>query len=329
MSNVAPCTWYQAFGMRIASELILAEWPEANGWTCEPDISIQYTDLAEWRPRLQERKVLAHGGSVYFYLAGAAVFKVESGKHIWISPEDNADEELIRLCVTSTCVGALLLQKGMLPLHGSAVVAGDKAYAFVGHSGAGKSTLAAALVNRGFPFISDDIVAVCRSQDGYLAVPAFPRQRLWASSLDQLGMRRTVYALVDKHESKYVVPAASSFSAAPVSLGGVFEMVSGQSERLVIRRLDRLQGIRMLMLHTYRNFLIPALGLQQWQFSFAAALASGTEHYRLERPIHGLSAAQLAEHVVKTIRKEGERNGSEHEAVPVQHRCANERPPCQ
>ena len=38
-------------------------------------------------------------------------------------------------------MGALLMQRKILPLHGSAIAIDGKAYAFVGDSGAGKSTL--------------------------------------------------------------------------------------------------------------------------------------------------------------------------------------------
>ena len=60
--------------------------------------------------------------------------------------------------------GALLMQRKILPLHGSAVAIDGKAYAIVGDSGAGKSTLASAFLNKGYQLLSDDVIAVSLSQ---------------------------------------------------------------------------------------------------------------------------------------------------------------------
>jgi serine kinase of HPr protein (carbohydrate metabolism regulator) len=86
-------------------------------------------------------------------------------------------------------MGALLLQRRVLPLHGSAVAVNGKAIAFVGESGAGKSTLASAFLGRDYPLLSDDVIPVRFSIDGDPHVaPAYPQQKLWQESLNGLGM---------------------------------------------------------------------------------------------------------------------------------------------
>ena len=62
-------------------------------------------------------------------------------------------------------MGAILMQRKVFPLHGSAIAINGKAYAFVGDSGAGKSTLASAFLNKGYQLLSDDVIAVSLSQD--------------------------------------------------------------------------------------------------------------------------------------------------------------------
>ena len=71
---------------------------------------------------------------------------MRGGNRISFSPAAGAEETAVRLYLLGTCMGALLFQRKLLPLHGSAVVINGKAYAFVGDSGAGKSTLAAAFL---------------------------------------------------------------------------------------------------------------------------------------------------------------------------------------
>ena len=75
-----------------------------------------------------------------------------------------ADEDKIRLYILGTCMGALLMQRKILPLHGSAIAIDGKAYAFVGDSGAGKSTLASAFLSKGYKLLSDDVIAVSLSE---------------------------------------------------------------------------------------------------------------------------------------------------------------------
>ena len=49
-----------------------------------------------------------------------------------VSPLKRYDEDVIRLYILGTCMGAILMQRRIFPLHGSAVAINGKAYAFVG-----------------------------------------------------------------------------------------------------------------------------------------------------------------------------------------------------
>ena len=77
-----------------------------------------------------------------------SIFK--DGNKIIVSPLDEIDEDVIRLYILGTCMGAILMQRKILPLHGSAIAINGKAYAIVGDSGAGKSTLASAFLKKGY-----------------------------------------------------------------------------------------------------------------------------------------------------------------------------------
>ena len=80
---------------------------------------------------------------------------------------NGANEDHVRLYILGTCMGALLLQRKILPLHGSAIAINGKAYAIVGDSGAGKSTLASAFLNKGYQLLSDDVIPVSLSNEEY------------------------------------------------------------------------------------------------------------------------------------------------------------------
>ena len=81
---------------------------------------------------------------------------VEAGRTIRYAVPPGTDPLDIRLFLMGTPWLALAVQRGLLPLHASAVRAGGDVHAFGGGDGAGKSTLVAALSNNGHAFFADD-----------------------------------------------------------------------------------------------------------------------------------------------------------------------------
>ncbi len=71
-----------------------------------------------------------------------------------------ASESMLPVMLGGHVLATLMLLRGQLVLHASAVEAGGFAYAFVGHSGAGKSTLAALACRSGARLVTDDVLRV-------------------------------------------------------------------------------------------------------------------------------------------------------------------------
>ena len=83
-------------------------------------------------------------------------------------------------------MGALLHQRNILILHGSAIKVNGESVIFVGPSGVGKSTLAAGFTKRGYPFLVDDVCALSVGCNHPLVIPGFPRLKLWADTLKKI-----------------------------------------------------------------------------------------------------------------------------------------------
>lgn len=81
---------------------------------------------------------------------------VEGGRSIVYAVSPSADPMDVRLFLMGQPWLALAAQRGLLPLHASAVRVGAAVHAFGGVDGAGKSTLVAALAAGGHVFFGDD-----------------------------------------------------------------------------------------------------------------------------------------------------------------------------
>ncbi|SFI89021.1 hypothetical protein SAMN02799624_02518 [Paenibacillus sp. UNC496MF] len=308
---------YTVFGLRVASEFELAELrvasaeDDAAGDAGGSAVEIRRGELAaEWAAHGAEAEANddwlafpAHG--VLFRVPDVAIYRISDGERIVVSPFPGADDALLRLYLLGTCMGVLLMQRRMLPLHGSAVVIEGRAYAIVGESGAGKSTLAAAFLSRGCRLLTDDVIAVApRSADGApLVYPAYPQQKLWQASLERLGMDAGAYRPL--YDAKFAVPVAARFCERPVPLAGAFELVRSEDDAAVgLRSIAGIERLPVLRRHTYRDFLIPLLGGEQWHFERIADLAGRIGLYRLSRPAVRFSAGELVDAVLEAVRGE-------------------------
>jgi len=104
-------------------------------------------------------------------------FRITDGVRIaWHRQHSGVSDQDICTFLLGSAVGALLIQRGSLVLHGNALEKDGQAIVCMGHSGAGKSTLAYALIQQGWRLLADDLVAI--SPDG-LVLPGIPRIKLW------------------------------------------------------------------------------------------------------------------------------------------------------
>ncbi|MGQ3477923.1 serine kinase [Paenibacillus sp. TY11] len=334
---------YTAFGLRIASELNLPELILAAPGAVE-DVVVRQADLTVWSDQLEQANFVMQGERFMFQIPGTAIYAVREGKEIEVSIFPGADPDTVRLFVLGTCMGVLLMQRRILPIHGSAVVIGGRAYAFVGESGTGKSTLAAAFRQAGYQMVSDDVIAVKATASEAIVYPAYPQQKLGLESLLQLeALRENKYIRKRKHMlsltdgnpvmpqygdlrklagelNKYAVPAVDEFYNDPLPLGGVFELVADSPNYELMREgelvavteqpLNVLECLHILLQHTYRRVTIPRMGLGEWYFDTAARMARKVEGWRVLRDSSAFTASEVVQRVLDIIRKEENSYGS-------------------
>jgi hypothetical protein len=298
---------YRAFGLTIVSEFDFPELPVIENLVKLPDIEIVNSDLTKYKLELVNKPYyhMVKDNQVLFYIPDGALFSVKDGNKITVSPDNNADGDLIRLYLLGTCMGIVLMQRRIVPLHGSAVEINGKAYAFIGDSGAGKSTLASTFINKGYSLVSDDIIPVSIYHDSPYVTPSYPQQKLWQESLSQLGMDSSIYRPIFERETKFNVPIQNKFVTEPLPLASIFELSKKEQGEIQLLQIGKLECLKILLSNTYRNFLIPRLGLLDWHLSISTKIIKHADIYQLHRPISGYTADDLVNKVLKTIKNGG------------------------
>jgi len=308
MTDTEKTAVYKAFGLRVLSEVPLPELTHMDDQEGGADVRIEVDDLSGLWSELaaSQRNFVVDADLTMFQIANTATFLVTKGDRIIVSPMQGADEDKMRLYILGTCMGALLMQRKVLPLHGSAVAIDGKAYGIIGERGAGKSTLAAAFLKRGCQLLSDDVIAVSFSDSGIpMVTPSYPQQKLWQESLEAFGMDTGHYQPLFERETKYAVPVHAKYSDQPFPLAGVFELIKSEIGKIEIQPIPKLASLYTIYCHTYRNFIIPRSGLMQWHFDTSVNIVDQTQVWQLRRPTGSFTASELASLIFTTLNKEG------------------------
>ncbi|MFC7322739.1 aldolase [Halobacillus campisalis] len=307
---------YTAFGFIIESKF---PFPELIPIRTEQkgDITIESKDLAQiWERIAESNKYFdVEPQCCLFKIPEVAIFMIEQGCKIFYSPLEDVKEDHIRLYLLGTCMGAILFQRNILPLHGSAVEIDGKAFAFVGHSGAGKSTTASAFLKRGHQLISDDVIPVTIENGVPVVTPAYPQQKLWQESLDEFDMTSVGLRPIVDRETKYAIPVEEKFVTKRLPLAGVIEIEKGEADKVDIHQVDNLLKLHTLFNHTYRNFMVKQMGLMNWHFSLSAQLCEQISLYKLTRPVTYFTANDLPGLILSTLRMEAVSHGEEHPSL--------------
>lgn len=296
---------HTAFGLTIASQFPLPELPR-HAAGANPDVRIR---LGEVAPTLPESRQIEHGVSAR---PGAllidfetARFLVTDGREIVVQPGPDAADGDVRAYLLGSAMGALLHQRGLLPLHANAIEIDGRAIAFAGPSGAGKSTLAAYFRARGRRLLCDDVCAVTfDANGGALAWPGVPRIKLWGDALTAFGFRSGELEKVVNWEDKFSLPLTLEAPAAALPLARIYLLNATQAEPRV-ERLTGAAAFDALASNIYRSEFAAPLGKAETLFASTLALLRTTEMFVAERrlgfDIFEAEAERLERHIAEDL----------------------------
>jgi len=158
-------------------------------------------------------------GAVLFSVPKIARYLVRDGATIEVEPAPGADRGAIALFLAGSARGALIHQRGELPLTAATMIAPNwRCVAICSPSAVGKSTLAAELSRRGWLLVADDITRVSWNGSMAVAWPSHNALKLWRDACDSMNLDCSKLARVREGLEKFFVPAAAATTPASLSL---------------------------------------------------------------------------------------------------------------
>ena len=245
-------TLYKAFGLTIASELPIPQLPLAE--ESDADVRVVRANLSALTPE-DVASVFTH--TVIQPTTTDTVFRITGGNLIEADVAEGDTDGFVAMYLLGSCMGAILVQRGYMLLHGSCVTNGKQSVLITGDSGAGKSTTAAEFLKHGWKLLTDDVTCIFDRDGEPMVQPSYPSQKLWQDALDRYEKREEdVHSLyLSEEREKFGINVSDSFYDEVCPLSMVVRLVAADRPCF----LDPIKGfakVDQLLKNTYRMYLI-------------------------------------------------------------------------
>jgi hypothetical protein len=243
----------------------------------------------------------ARPGMLLRVVPGVGRFLARDGSKLEYCTEPGADADAVVALLQGGVLGALIHQRGELPLHATTLVSPQRtrAVALAGASGAGKSTTAYELIRRGWRMLSDDLTRVTLADGAPIAWPGRSKLRLLADACDAFAIDVASLAPAPNWPDKYVLELPRWDQPSALSAIVALERDDGALQ------VDALRGAaaaRALAEQTYRIHYVAALGQTRQHLELVAATTAHTTVLR----VRGRAAvADVAGAIVAALDCEG------------------------
>lgn len=243
------------------------------------------------------------GGYFAFFYRDGARFAVEHrGREVWADWPENYTLEDACTYLLGSIMGFVLRLRGITCLHASAIATGDYAIAFAGSPGAGKSTLAAALAQKGFPVLSDDIVALKEEEARFLVQPGYPRVNLWPDSASALlGCENALPPITPTWDKRYLAldEGGHRFATGPLPLQAIYFLDAREAALSdpVIEEVAGRDAFMALVANTHVNYLLDR-DMRRREFDLLARVAGSIPMRRVRCAANPAGLASLCETII-------------------------------
>jgi hypothetical protein len=229
------------------------------------------------------RDVLEHSGEGWLIkIEGVADFEVIGGRQIRVWPAAGAAQKDVEIFLFGLAWATLCHQRGLLPLHASAIMTKEGIAAFAGQSGAGKSTTAALMGSLGYELVADDMLPISFNREEVPgAWPYLRRLKLRGGPIAQLALPLAEVVSEKLDNERYFVCPESIADDKWSRLDRIYVLESDSADSRKINKVTGAEAVRALVDHTYYLDFVPDSGRFRDHLVLCTRLASKVTVYRL------------------------------------------------
>jgi hypothetical protein len=213
-------------------------------------------------------------------------YEVSRGRDIRVWPAAGARLKDVEIYLFGPAWATLCHQRGLLPLHASAILTQGGITAFAGHPGAGKSTTAALMASLGYELVTDDILPISFNEDSIPgAWPYLRRLKLHGGPIIQLALTPTELVSETLDKEKYFVLPRNAAHDKWSRLKALYVLeIDPTISQVSVDRITGADAVRAIVDQTYHfNFILGSRRFHD-HLVFCTKLASQIAVYRLRRP---------------------------------------------
>jgi hypothetical protein len=281
-----PLNNYRIGPLLYVTDLLLPElsWGRPEAGERAVSIRMGAAPPALFAPLATEESYEANDTEFLLRLPGVATYYVRDGVEVIVDREVGAPELDVRSYLMGNLFAVLCHQRGLLPLHASAIATPRGAVAFLGTSGAGKSSIAAFLARRGHLILADDICLVDpAAPHDRRVLPVAPWLKLWSATLDAMGESSRGLSRIFSDDEKYRYTLEEPHAPTALAELILLERPEGQAE-VTFERLAPVHALHAMLDLTYQSWLVRATGRTEQYFLRCGQALDGVRVTRMRRP---------------------------------------------
>jgi len=280
-------TIYLVSGLSVLSDHTISTHM-AHGWqqtdsVREPvDVTIQTFDIAAYNPTKHRNSKT----DFVFQPKPGLFFRIMAGSNILIYRSSEIGDRDVTIFLIGSAWGVLCHQRGLLPLHCSAIASSSTAIAFIGQSGSGKSTLAASFCQEGYDHVCDDVAIVDVSPASAVTLRAMPKGlKLWREATETLNLKPLELVTNDENIEKYYVDLPRGTGDKTLDLAAIYTLNFDDGiSKPEIRKINGSVLLQILYINIYRVEWINRICDPAKILSKTLAIANSVPVYQFSRP---------------------------------------------